>query len=238
MTNKGFYTQEEKERRFNFIPFVSCLTHRIEVYYKSGASCSSPAKFITDQEAIETAITYLNELVERKSEIKKIVVLKYDNKGGLNTIYEKEPLKIVNVLEDSFPLWEYCNENGLTDLTYDDWSENGGELQFFEGDPDIIKVHGDTGYFCRCGNTVFYYFDDCMTHDAWYILKAFYMAFETGVTLGGYHKISGKLPAGVSDNKCIQNWDAWEKIQTGIAWRGGAGYTYYIQAWGQYLARA
>lgn len=234
MTNKSSYTQEEKERRFNFIPFVSCLTHRIEVYYQSGASCSSPAKFITDQEAIETAIAYLNELVERKREIKKIVVLKYDNKGGLNTIYEKELLKIVNVLEDSFSLWEYCNENGLTNLNYDDWRENGGELQFFEGDPDMIKVRGDIGYFCRCGNTVFYYFDDSMTNEAWYILKAFYMAFETGIN----HKISGKLPAGVSDNKCIQNWDAWEKIQTGIAWRGGAGYTYYFQAWGQFLARA
>ena len=147
-------------------------------------------------------------------------------------------IEFVNVLEDSYPLYEYCIENKLTDMNYEDWYQDCGELSFFEGDPDIIKVHGDTGCFCRCGNIVFYYFDDMMTHDAEYLLRTFYNAFDTGITLGGYSWIKGDLPKGVSNAECIQNWDTFDKINTGIAWRGGAGYVYKIFACGQLLARA
>ena len=160
------------------------------------------------------------------------------NTGTNEMNTDNSKLEIVNVLEDSYPLWQYCRENDFTDMDYEEWYQSGGELSFFEGDPDIIKVHGNTGYFCRCGNTVFYYFDDMMTHDAEYLLKEFYNAFETGVTLGGYSWIKGDLPKGVSNAACIQNWDAFDKINTGIAWRGGAGYIYNIFACGQLLARA
>lgn len=160
------------------------------------------------------------------------------NTGTNEMNTDNSKLEIINVMEDSYPLWQYCRENCITDMDYEDWYQNGGELSFFEGDPDIIKVHGNTGYFCRCGNTVFYYFDDMMTHDAEYLLKQFYNAFETGVTLGGYSWIKGVLPKGVSNAACIQNWDAFDKINTGIAWRGGAGYIYNIFACGQLLARA
>ena len=145
-------------------------------------------------------------------------------------------LEFINVLEDSFPLYEYCKECGFTDCeTFDEWFDNGGELSFFEGDPDMIKVNGNVGYFCKCGNVVFYYFDDLFEHNAETILKGFFAAFNVGTTLGGESWMSGECPKGVSDSDCIQNWDMWEKINCGIAYRGGAGYTYTIQSWGNYL---
>lgn len=149
----------------------------------------------------------------------------------------KNNIEFVNVLEDCFTLWEYCKENNFTDSDYEDFYQAGGDLQFFEGDPDIIKVHGETGFFALCGDVCFYWFDD-WKHEAETILKAFFNSFETGITLGGEHYRIGTAPAGVVESSEIQNWDAWEKIKTGIAWRGGAGYHYHIQAWGNFLARA
>ena len=45
----------------------------------------------------------------------------------------------------------------------------------------------------------------------------------------------GDLPRGCSGDRKLQNWDMWEKLQTGIAYRGGAGYVYTIQSWGNYI---
>ena len=135
-------------------------------------------------------------------------------------------LQFINVLEDSFELWQYCKENDFTNESYEDFYNNGGDLSFFEGDPDIIKVDGETGYFCLCGNKVFYYFDDLMTHKAECLLKAFYSGLNCqGITLGGNSFICGKLPESFEG---IENWKEFEKVQTGIAFRGGAGYFYSL----------
>lgn len=136
-------------------------------------------------------------------------------------------LQFINVLEDSFELWQYCKENNFTDCKdYEEFYNNGGDLSFFEGDPDIIKLDGETGYFCLCGNKVFYYFDDCMTHKAEELLKAFYSGLNCqGVTLGGESYICGSLP---EDFENCQSWKDFEKISTGIAFRGGAGYIYSL----------
>ena len=149
----------------------------------------------------------------------------------------KQDIEFINVMENSYSLWEYCKQNNWTEDTYEDFFEGGGDLAFFEGDPDMIKVHGNVGYFSLCGNKCFYWFDD-WTGEAEAMLKAFYAACETGVTLGGAHYRIGEAPAGVVESEQIQNWSSWEKINTGIAWRGGAGYHYHIQAWGNWLARA
>lgn len=131
--------------------------------------------------------------------------------------------QFVNVLNDPSILYDYCVKEGYTDEDYENWDF----LTFFEGDPDLIKVDGDEGYFCECGDIVFYYLDD-FTGKGEKMLQAFFKAFRTGITLGGNSWISGEVPAGINDSDEIQNWDAWEKIETGIAWRGGAGYTYNI----------
>lgn len=139
-------------------------------------------------------------------------------------------LEFINVaLEDSYPLWELCKKEGWTDLDYEDWCNNGGELAFFDGDPDMIKVNGSTGYFAKVGNQVFYYFDD-FTGDAETILRKFFETFKTGVTLGGESYAWGENPEGVVDVKS-DHWNVWEKMETGIAFRGGAGYTYWISDW-------
>ena len=157
----------------------------------------------------------------------------------MKTNYNAAELEFINVFDDSYPLYEYCRENRFTECeSYDEWFDNGGELSFFEGDPDMIKVNGEVGYFCQCGNKVFFYFDDWGNHNAEKILRGFFAAFNVGITIGGESWMRGECPKGVSCSREIQSWDMWEKIRCGIAYRGGAGYTYTIQSWGNYLRYA
>ena len=143
--------------------------------------------------------------------------------------------QFINVFEDSYELYEYCKEQGYTDCDYDDWLCDG-PLGFFEGDPDMIKIDGEVGYFCECGDKVFYYFDEWRTNNAEKILRAFFGAYRTGISLGCTSWIDGEDPEGVYADSDIQNWDAWDKIENGIAWRGGAGYCYWITDWTEWLA--
>lgn len=137
-------------------------------------------------------------------------------------------LKFVNVYDDDSALYDYCKANGLTSAeSYEDFYESGGELAFFEGDPDMVKIGGYVGYFAKCGNIVFYYLDE-FYGDAKALLTAFFNAFNTGITLGGESYLNGTAPIGFDSSDEIQNWDAWEKIENGIAYRGGAGYSYKI----------
>ena len=141
--------------------------------------------------------------------------------------------KFINVMEDSYPLWEHCVAQKYTDLDYDTWCESGGELQFFEGDPDMVRVDSEIGYFAECGDKVFYYMDD-FTGKGEKMLRAFFGAVTTHISLGGVAYTKGNLPDGVR-TEGLQSWDAWDKIEYGIAWRGGAGYTYWIMDWTEYL---
>ena len=131
--------------------------------------------------------------------------------------------QFVNVVNDPYVLYDYCKKEGYTEEEFEDWDW----LSFFEGDPDLIKVDGETGYFCECGDIVFYYLDD-FTGKGEKMLQAFFEAFRTGITLGCNSFLTGEEPEGVYSGDDIQNWDAWEKMDCGIAWRGGAGYIYDI----------
>lgn len=143
-------------------------------------------------------------------------------------------MEFINVLEDSYELYELCKqEEWTTAEDYDEFVENGGELAFFEGDPDIIKIDGEIGYFCEMGNKVFYYFDE-FHGEAKSLLKAFFGAFETGISMGGWSWLSGENPEGFEDVE--GGWDAWDKISTGIAYRGGAGYSYALLDCEKYMA--
>ena len=145
-------------------------------------------------------------------------------------------MKFVNILEDPHPLYELCKQNGWTDAkSWDEFYDNGEDLQFFEGDPDMIKVDGQFGYFCEVDDTVYFYFDDFEGH-AEMMLKKFFSVFKTGITLGGESWISGQKPDGVK-SITEKHWQTWEKMETGIAWRGGAGYCYWITDWSEWLEK-
>lgn len=141
-------------------------------------------------------------------------------------------MEFVNVFEDSHGLYELCKAEGWTDAeSYEAFYQNGGELSFFEGDPDMIKVNGNVGYFCKCRGKVWFYYDD-FDGSAEAILQKFFDTYRTGITLGGEGYASGINPEGVED--VSGGWDAWEKIDTGIAFRGGGGYSYWITDWSEW----
>lgn len=137
-------------------------------------------------------------------------------------------MEFINVLENRWPLYELCKKNGWTDCEYEDFDELG----FFEGDPDMIKVNGDLGYFCECQGKVYYYFDD-WNNEVEPFLKKFFETFKTGITLGGESWVSGVNPEGVED-VTDNHWETWENMETGIAYRGGAGYVYWISDWSEW----
>lgn len=139
-------------------------------------------------------------------------------------------MEFLNVFEDKSDLYEYCKENGFTDSDY----ENFDELSFFEGDPDIIVLNGNVGYFAECGDKVFYWIDDC-TGYAESMMETFFSNYETGVTLGGYSWITTSHPEGVKKLDSDLSWDEFEKLDAGIAYRGGAGYVYRLYDWSQWL---
>lgn len=146
---------------------------------------------------------------------------------------EDNVMKFYNVSEDSYPLWELCRQNGWTKSSYEEWEQNDGALSFYEGDPDMIKVDGEVGYFCKCGGSVYYYADA----EAEPILRAFFKAFETGVTIGGESYARGENPEGVRTLEKTKEkglWQQWEELRTGIAFRGGAGYCYWITDWSDF----
>lgn len=142
-------------------------------------------------------------------------------------------MEFINVFEDSHPLYELMKAEGWTEAkNYEDFYQNGEELQFFEGDPDMIKVNGCLGYFCLCRGNVYYYFDD-ICGSAEEILRTFFSAFKTGVTLGGEGYACGFNPDGVTD-VCENHRETWDKMETGIAFRGGGGYSYWISDWSEW----
>lgn len=133
-------------------------------------------------------------------------------------------LEIINVCEDSYALYEFCLENEYTDLSYDEWLENGGDLQFFEGDPDMLKLDGEIGYFAKCGDKVFFYLGDVWDDSrARGILRDFF----AGGSVHNWGYYSKFIPNKRFPDGC-QNWDAWDDMQNAIAYRGGCGYCYNI----------
>lgn len=151
-------------------------------------------------------------------------------------------MEFINVFEDSYPLYELCKAEGWTSCEdYEEFYQSGGELQFFEGDPDMIKIDGEVGYFCKCGDTVYYWFDEWFHHNALVVLEKFFDTYKTGITIGGVGYACGENPEGVKDvyggSKDPQGryiWDIWEQMETGIAFRGGGGYTYWISDWSEW----
>lgn len=133
--------------------------------------------------------------------------------------------QIINVYENNYPLYQLCKENGYTDASYDEWCEDCCDLSYFEGDPDMLKWNGETIYFGLDGDKVFYYSeaegDEKKQIEG--ILRDFFASGEV--------KWLGYGSKYIHTKKCPENyqhWDAWDRMQAGIAYRGGYGYYYDI----------
>lgn len=141
-------------------------------------------------------------------------------------------MEFINVLENPYPLYELCKDNGW----YEGEDEDFDALEFFEGDPDMIKINGEVGYFCKCDGNVYYWFDN-FDGSAETMLKKFFETYKTGVTIGGEGYAIGENPEGVVDvhgDGIHPIWNIWENMETGIAFRGGGGYTYWISDWSEW----
>lgn len=127
---------------------------------------------------------------------------------------------------DSYDLYQiYVKNEWTTCESYEEWLDCGGDWDIFEGDPDMIKINGDVNYFVKIDNHIFYtaerYNEEGMIEG---ILRSFY-SNGSDRYCGYYTKYFNDRPV----NESIQNWDAWDAMENGIAYRGGAGYSYEIQ---------
>lgn len=52
-------------------------------------------------------------------------------------------MRAINILENPGEFYDLCVKEGWTDESEEDFDE----LAMFEGDPDMIRVNGKTGYF-------------------------------------------------------------------------------------------
>ena len=139
--------------------------------------------------------------------------------------------EVINVSENPIELYDWCVENKCLnddENDYDSWFQNNGDLRFFEGDPDMVKIGKEIGYFFDTGDKVFLWmFDEDCYDAAEKLVSAYCNAFESKVTRGGESYRIGSMPNGMQSTT-ENNWHTWEKLNFGIAWRGGAGYVYDI----------
>lgn len=96
-------------------------------------------------------------------------------------------------------------------------------LSLFDGDPDFIKVFGEVGR----GEIPF--IEVTVNDTTIYILSSYYMEYY-----GCFDKAVEVLEwyiGGAKNSKEIDNdWDDWDTVKEGIAYRGGQGYLYGLFA--------
>ena len=115
-------------------------------------------------------------------------------------------MKAINVAEDGcHSFWELCRNNGWTTADYEDFDV----LSMFEGDPDMIRINGQLGFFLENGDTIWYYFDEYGEN----IDKILISFFENRL-----HREYWKE---------MQSWDYFNS-HNAIAYRGRQGYSYSI----------
>ena len=117
-------------------------------------------------------------------------------------------MRTINLItEDSYELYEICKENGWADCEYEDFDV----LEFFEGDPDMIRVDGQIGYFWyNEENDIIYYYFDEWGHNIGSILRDFYKK-----------RLHKEYWPG------MQSWEYFDTHNC-IAYRGGSGYVYSL----------
>lgn len=138
----------------------------------------------------------------------------------------RKKVNCVDILE-STDFYYYCKRHGLTEgKGVDEWFKDGEDLAFFEGDPDMIKYKGQLGFFYfDKGNRTCYYWLEVLWEEkdeVESILTSFCQSLRE------YYEpiVHDEWDDCAPDN--IQSWEAWDKMQNGIAYRGGSGYVYGI----------
>lgn len=117
-------------------------------------------------------------------------------------------MRTINILSDPYEFYEVCRDNEWTDSDY----EGFDELSMFEGDPDIIRINGQIGFFIYINevDTVYYYYEE----DGEHIDRILIDFFEKRLRIGHCPEYA-------------QNWE-WFERHNGIAYRSGCGYVYNI----------
>lgn len=117
-------------------------------------------------------------------------------------------MKAKNILNYNYEFYELCVKENLTNEEYD----NFDELKMFEGDPDIIHINDQIGFFLyhTDTNTIWYYFEECDEN----VDKILLIFFKK--RLNKEHL-----------NEKFQTWDYFNN-HNAIAYRGGCGYRYSI----------
>lgn len=120
--------------------------------------------------------------------------------------------EIINVGEDPYEAFEIAKKEGWIDdnETLDDFDV----FSLFEGDPDMIKINGTTGYFMSYNHKILYVStSDDANNEIEDLLRKFYSEdFKSYFT-----------------NETPQTWENYDSEDfNGIAYRGGSGYVYTI----------
>lgn len=114
-------------------------------------------------------------------------------------------MRAINILNDPGEFYELCVKQEWTDEP----EEYFDELAMFEGDPDMIRVNGKTGYFFELDNTIWYWFEE-------------YGESIDKILIAFYEKRLNK--------EYWEDMQSWQYFDThnAIAYRGGQGYVYTI----------
>lgn len=130
----------------------------------------------------------------------------------------RNEINYINVIEEPTALYDYMRKyDFLDDDAPEEMPENFDKLIWFEGDPDIIKYDGYRGYFdfspvdTKRENICFVWFD-CYTEEEWQ----------------GVVDLLDKFWNHQLVNPQKETWEIFDKLETGVAYRGGVGYVYRI----------
>jgi hypothetical protein len=103
------------------------------------------------------------------------------------------------------------------------------DYTYFEGDPDYVKWHGEEGR----GECPFFVITDDTEEHRWVIYEDepddeiieivdWWLAGSKDDHFKSSWAVQGE------DDKLEANWENWDKVEKGIAYRGGAGYVYSL----------
>lgn len=130
----------------------------------------------------------------------------------------RNDINYINVSEEPSALYDYMRKYGfLDDDAPEEMPEDFDGLDWFEGDPDIVKFDGKKGYFdfspvdTNREEICFVWFN-CWNEDDW----------------EGVVNILDKLRNDELSLSKSQTFSALDLMKSGIAYRGGSGYWYSI----------
>lgn len=98
-------------------------------------------------------------------------------------------------------------------------------LSLFDGDPDYIKLDGEKGR----GNVIFTKFDVKGT-SIYIMLDPDYVDYDYDKAVNILKWWINGAENNLVDTELDNNWNDWNKVNQGVAYRGGSGYFYALYA--------